>query len=55
MWQLIQSEVGQNSVSFQNDMKGFNMDPHLTVNGKEIAFEVPYNYLNYHTMRVRIN
>ncbi|MEO7213757.1 hypothetical protein [Mucilaginibacter sp.] len=52
---LIQSEVGQNSVDFKDDMKGFDMDPHLTVAGNTIAFTVPYRYLKYNMIKVALN
>ncbi|OOQ58827.1 hypothetical protein [Mucilaginibacter pedocola] len=52
---LFQSEVGQKTSSFKDDMKGFGMDPHLSVAGKNISFNVPYQYLGYNTIKVILN
>jgi len=51
---LFQSDVGGHFVDFQDDMKGFNLDPQLTCTGKQISFKVPPDYLGYDSIRIQL-
>lgn len=52
---LFQSEVGQKTSSFKDDMKGFGMDPHLAVVGNDVSFNVPAQYLGYNKIEIKLN
>ena len=49
---LFQSESGGHFTPFQDDMKGFNFDPHLSITDKEIKFNVPPNLLKFDSVRI---
>jgi hypothetical protein len=51
---LFQSETGGHFSPFQDDMKGFNFDPHLIFNDRQIKFHMPPNKLNFDNVRVEL-
>ena len=52
---LFQSETGSKSTPFQNDIKGFNFDPHLKFDGNEIEFKIPPGKLLFSSLKIVLN
>jgi hypothetical protein len=52
---LVQSETGGQFIPFQDDIKGFDFDPQLLFNDKQIKFNVPPNTLKFDSVRVELN
>ena len=48
---LFQSETGGHFSPFQDDMKGFNFDPHLLFTDRQIKFNVPQSMLTFDSVR----
>lgn len=51
---LFQSETGGHFSKFQDDIKGFNFDPHLSFNDRQIKFNVPPNILKFDSVRIEL-
>ncbi len=51
---LFQSQTGGHFMPFQDDMKGFNFDPHLSFTDREIKFNVPPNLLKFDSVRIEL-
>jgi hypothetical protein len=51
---LFQSETGGHFTPFQDDMKGFNFDPKLSFNDRQITFNVPPNILKFDSVRIEL-
>lgn len=51
---LFQSETGGHFSPFQDDMKGFNFDPHLSFTDKQIKFNIPPGVLKFDSMRIEL-
>ncbi|WP_207492527.1 hypothetical protein [Aridibaculum aurantiacum] len=49
---LFQSETGGKFSPFQDDIKGFNFDPQLSFEGKQIKFNMPPNNLQIDSVRI---
>ena len=52
---LFQSDVSYHCSDFRDDMKGFNFDPHLEFNDREIKFNVPPGWLKFDSVRIELN
>ena len=51
---LFQSETGGRFSPFQDDIKGFNFDPQLTFNDKQIKFNMPPNKVQFDSVRIEL-
>jgi hypothetical protein len=51
---LFQSETGGHFAPFQDDTKGFNLDPQLSITGKQIKFNMPPNKLKFDSVRIEL-
>ena len=51
---LFLSETGQHFTPFQDDMKGFNFDPQLSLTGRQIKFNMPPNKLKFDSIRMEL-
>ena len=51
---LFQSETGGHFSPFQDDIKGFNFDPHLTFNDRQIKFNMPPNKVQFDSVRIEL-
>jgi hypothetical protein len=51
---LFQSETGGHFTPFQDDIKGFNFDPQLSVNESQIKFKVPPKILKFDSVRIEL-
>ena len=49
---LFQSETGARFSPLQDGIKGFNFDPHLTFNDRQIQFNLPPNYMNFDSVKI---
>ncbi len=52
---LFQSDVSYHCADFRDDMKGFDFDPHLAFNHREIKFNVPPRWLKFDSVRIELN
>ncbi len=52
--QLFQSETGGHFTPFQDDMKGFDFDPRLSFNMREIKFSMPPNTVGFDSIRIEL-
>lgn len=51
---LFQSETGGRFALFQDDMKGFDFDPHLTFTEKQIKFNLPPDKFKFDSVRIEL-
>ncbi|MGG9961148.1 hypothetical protein [Ferruginibacter sp. SUN106] len=51
---LFQSETGGIFALFQDDMKGFNFNPHLLYKDRQINFNVPPGLLKFDSLRIEL-
>lgn len=51
---LFQSETGGSFIPFQDDVKGFNFNPHLSCAGSQIKFNVPPKWLKFDSIRIEL-
>ena len=49
---LFQSETGSHFITFEDDIKGFNFDPHLTFIDGQVKFNMPPNKLMLDSIRI---
>jgi hypothetical protein len=49
---LFQSETGGKFVPFEDDMKGYDFNPQLTVSYRQFSFNIPPNLLRFETVRI---
>jgi hypothetical protein len=54
MGRLLQSETGGHFTPFQDYIKGFDFDPHLSFTDKQIRFNVPPNKLQFDSVRIEL-
>ncbi|RTL59003.1 MAG: hypothetical protein EKK37_11850 [Sphingobacteriales bacterium] len=51
---LFQSETGEISTPWNVDMKGFNFDPNLVFDSKQIKFNTPPDMLKFDSVRIEL-
>jgi hypothetical protein len=51
---LFQSQTGGRFSPFQDDIKGFNFDPDLTFDGRQITFNMPTNTVKFDSVRIAL-
>jgi hypothetical protein len=51
---LFQSETGGHFTPFQDDMKGFNFDPQLSINDRQIKFNMPPSKLKFDSVLIEL-
>lgn len=51
---LFQSESGGHFVPFEDDMKGYNFNPHLSFDDREIRFNIPRGVLRFDSVRIEL-
>ena len=52
---LFQSETGGHFTPFEDDMKGYNFNPHLSFTDRQITFNIPPNQLRFDSIRVELD
>lgn len=51
---LFQSETGGHFSPFEDGMKGFNFDPHLSFTDRQISFMVPSSRFKFDSVRIEL-
>jgi len=52
---LFQSETGARFVPFEDDIKGFNFNPQLSISGGQIRFMMPPHQTSFDSIRIELN